>query len=178
MADNEKTYSEQEHLAILADRVTTETADKTSRITELETENAELKNKLDVAESAKESAVQRAETAEQAHEAFKTEIAEREAAEARKDERLAAAKEAASHLDDSFFEDADRVKRIVAMKDEDFATYVADLKDTAKGLPPKGTSTPPRETAMSGAGAGAPAAGTANARSVLLGRFPGASQEG
>lgn len=169
MAD-EKTFSESEHIAILSDRVAKETAELTSQRDALATEKSDLETKLDVLESAKAAAEQEAATAKADLEAFKAEIqAEREAA-ARKDERLKQMRESAEHLDDKFFEDEGRIKRIVAMQDADFEGYLADLKATAAKAPAAAGSTVPRETAMAGANA-ATGATTSAARSFLLGHY-------
>lgn len=172
MAD-EKTFSESEHLAILADRVKTETADLTAERDQLESERTELQNKLDIAESAKVAAEQRAEEAEQKLEAFKGEVEEEREAAARKEERITKAREAAKHLGEDFFKDEARVNRIVAMKDEEFEGYLGDLQATA----PAGAGTAvPRETAMSGEQVvTGSTTKTSAARGVLLGRY---SQEG
>jgi len=148
MAD-EKTYSENEHIAILSDRVAKETADLTAERDQLVSVKSELETKLDVAESAKQAAEQRAADAEKSLEDFKAQIeTEREAA-ARKDERIAKAKETASHLADDFFEDEKRIARIVAMVDEDFEGYLNDLASTSTTTT-KTTTVVPRETAMAG----------------------------
>lgn len=148
MAD-ETTYSAQEHIAILEDRVARETADLTAERDQLVAEKAELENKLDVETSAKQAAEQRAVEAEKALEGFKAEVADREAAAARKDERVAKVREVASHLDDEFFNDEARVARIVAMDEDGFAGYLDDLSATAK-VTGNTTTTIPRETAMTG----------------------------
>lgn len=145
MAD-EKTYTEAEHIAILSDRLTKETAELTATVEELTGSKTELENKLDVAESAKAAAEAKAAEAEKALEEFKAEIQEREEAAARKDDRLKALRESAEHLGDDFFEDENRIKRIVAMQDEDFQGYLADLSATAAGAPK--TTSVPRESAM------------------------------
>jgi len=145
MAD-EKTYTEAEHIAILSDRLTKETAELTSTVDQLTGSKTELENKLDLAESAKVAAEAKTVEAEKALEEFKAEVQEREDAAARKDDRIKALRESAEHLDDDFFADENRVKRIVAMKDEDFQGYLADLSATAAGAP-KATSVP-RESAM------------------------------
>jgi chromosome segregation ATPase len=172
MAD-EKTYSENEHIAILSDRVAKETADLTAERDQLVSDKGELETKLDVAESAKQAAEQKAADAEKALEEFKAQIeTEREAA-ARKDERIAKAKETASHLAEDFFEDEKRVARIVAMADEDFEGYLADLASTSTTT--KTTTVVPRETAMAGqqvAGNGTESV----AKGFLLRRY--VSQEG
>lgn len=151
MAD-EKTFSESEHLAILADRVHTETATLTAERDQLVTTVSELENKLDVETAAKTAAEARAVEAEKALADFKAEVeTEREQA-AKKDERVAKVREVASHLGDDFFENEGRLTRIVAMSDEIFEGYLADLSEASKTAP-KSTTTVPRETAMAGEGA-------------------------
>jgi chromosome segregation ATPase len=151
MAD-EKTFSESEHIAILADRVSKETSDLTVQLDQLTKDKTELENKLDVAESAKTAAEQKAETAEKALTDYKASVEEQREAAARKDDRIKQVRESAEHLDDAFFDDEARVARIVAMKDEDFQGYLADIKATAaKTAPATTTAQAPRETAMAGA---------------------------
>lgn len=170
MADDKKTYTEDEHIAILSDRVAKETAELTAERDELSTSKSELESKLDVAESARVAAEQKATEVEKAFEDFKTQIeADREAA-ARKDERLSKVKETASHLGDDFFEDENRVKRIVAMDEEGFEGYLADLQATAK-VPAGSSTTIPRETAMAGATATGGDAGKSAGRGFLLHRY-------
>lgn len=153
MADDNKTYSEDEHIAILADRVARETASLTAERDQLSTEKAELENKLDVTESAKVAAETAKDNAERELAEFKEQVKAREEAAAKKDERLAKAREVAKHLDAAFFEDEKRIERIVAMSDELFEGYVSDLASTAT-VPGNGTTSIPRETAMAGAAAG------------------------
>lgn len=147
----ERTFSESEMLTLAADRVTRETAELTGKVTELEAANTELQNKLDVAEAAKVAAETKAQETQTAFDEFKAQIeGEREAA-AKRDERVSQLREAASHLSDKFFEDEDRVARIVAMSDETFAGYLSDIKETTSGAGTSGNSGgAPRETAMSG----------------------------
>lgn len=176
MADDKKTYSEDEHIAILADRVTKETASLTAERDQLSTDKSDLETKLDVAESAKTAAEQKAEESEKALADYKAEVETAREEAARKDTRIAKVKETASHLGDEFFEDEKRVQRIVAMDDEGFEGYLADLQATAK-VPAGGTTkTIPRETAMAGAGADATTDQSAS-RSFLLQRYI-APQEG
>lgn len=148
MADD-KTYSESEHFAILEDRISRETASLTAERDQLATDKTELETKLDVETSARQAAELRATEAENALEVFKTEVSEREAASACKDERVAKVREVASHLEDSFFEDEARIKRIVAMDEDAFAGYLSDLGASTK-TPGKTTTGVPRETAMTG----------------------------
>lgn len=146
----EKTYSEDEHIAILTDRVAKETAELTAERDQLTGSMTELETKLDVETSAKVAAEKRADEAAQALEEFKAQVeAEREAA-ARKDTRVALMRENAQHLGEDFFNDEKRIARVVAMKEEDFEGYLADLKVTAPTAGATTTSTAPRETAMKG----------------------------
>lgn len=168
MADPKESYSKDEHVAILADRVAQETASITAERDGLKTERDDLASKLDVADSAKLAAEQRAEKAEQDLAAFKTEVEEREAASARKDSRVAELKDKAPHLDEKWFEAEGRVERITAMKDEDFAQYVGDMSAAAPAgeTPPKREV--PRETAMSGTKVDDDAPKSGAARGFLL----------
>jgi chromosome segregation ATPase len=172
MADTDKTFTEQEHIAILADRVAKETASLTEQINTLTTEKTDLESKLDVAESAKVAAEQAKETAEKELADFKAGLDELAQAEARKGERLDKVKEVAAHLGDDFLADEARVQRIVAMSDDQFEGYVADLKTTAPATTSTGAPAP-RETAMAGAAsAAAGGAPTESAgRQFLLGRY-------
>lgn len=148
-ATDERTFTEAELTAIVADRVARETANITTEVEKLRSENTELANKLDAEISAKTAAEQSKAAAEAEFEAFKKDTEEREQAAARKDERLKVVREAASHLSEDFFKDEDRVKRIVAMKDDEFTGYVDDLKLSGGGAP-KSDNGVPRETAMAG----------------------------
>lgn len=149
MAD-ERTYSQDEHIAILDDRVKRETADLTAERDQLKSEKAELETKLDVETSARQAAELRATEAEKALEDFKSEVQEREAAAARKEERVTKLREAASHLNDEFFKDDARVERIVAMDEGTFEGYLADLSEAAKSVKGSDHTVVPRETAMTG----------------------------
>jgi chromosome segregation ATPase len=179
MAEGDKTFTVDEHTAILADRVATETAALTTELETVKASEAELQTKLDVAESARVAAEQAAEQAKTELEEFKTQLeADREAA-SRKDERLGKVKEVAAHLGEDFFADEKRVERIVAMDQEAFDGYVEDLKATA---PEGGAATvvAPRQTAMTGESVVTQPSGAGSAaKTVLLGRFGGAqTQEG
>lgn len=169
MAD-EKAYTEAEHIAILSDRVAKETADLTAERDQLVSDKSELETKLDVTESAKQAAEQKAADAEQALEEFKGQVEQDREAAARKEERIAKCRESAEHLGEDFFKDETRVERIVAMSDEHFEGYLADLSATST---PTTKTAVPRETAMAGS---APAAGGESAgKSFLLRRY---TQEG
>ena len=146
----DRVFSEDEAYAIVADRVARESAELTNKIATLESEKAELANKLDVEIAAREAAEQAAKDAETKHEEYLAQVETEKAQAAKKDERLAQVKEAASHLTDEFLQDESRVARIVAMDDEAFEGYVADLRETAEKAPKPDDSKPPRETAMEG----------------------------
>ena len=168
MADD-KTYTEAEHIAILSDRLAKETAELTATVDQLTGSKTELENKLDVAESAKTAAEAKVAEAEKALEDFKAEVTEREESAARKDDRLAKLRESAEHLGDDFFADEKRIERIVAMKDDDFDGYVADLAATSVGAP-KSTSAP-RESAMQNEHKGSTTSDKSAARGFLLRRY-------
>lgn len=144
----ERTFSEQEMTAIIADRVQSETASLTAETDQLKAQVTDLGTKLDVETSAREAAEQRATAAEEGLAAFKAEVEGREAASKRKEERVAAVREAAKHLPETFFEDEARVERIAAYDEDSFTAYLADLAAAA----PKSTGdgTPPRQSAVQG----------------------------
>lgn len=170
--DNKRTFSEDEHLAIVADRVTTETAELRETKAALETEKSDLETKLDVEIAAKEAEKARADKAEKDLADYKAEVEQREAAAERKDERIGAVKEAAPHLQDEFFTDEKRVARIVAMDDESFQDYVADLKAVVPAGTPAGDSKDvPRQTAMKGDPAGNGGAPSAAQQVLFRGRL-------
>jgi len=151
-----RTLSQDEHNAIVADRVARETAQLTGEKARLETENTELKTKLADSEKARETAEAAKATAEQAL-TEKTQADERQKAAAERfDERAKAVREAAYHLSDDFFT-KERLERAAQMEDERFAEYVKELAEMAaasgkdKPDPTKETKDgAPRETAMSG----------------------------
>lgn len=167
----ERTFSEQEMTAIIADRLKAETASLTAETDQLKAQVTDLGTKLDVETSAREAAEQRATTTEEAFTAYKAEVEGREAASKRKDERVAAVREAAKHLPEKFFEDEARVERISAMDDDSFSAYLADM--AAAAPVPAGDGTPPRETAIKGDPITAPEGETASAaRGFLMRGLP------
>lgn len=148
-ATDDRTFTEAELTAIVADRVQRETANITADIEKLRTENTELANKLDVEISGRQAAEKAKADIEAEFETHKKDVEEREQAAARKDERVKAMREAAAHLDEKFFTDDTRVKRVIAMDEDSFKGYLDDLKVTAGGAP-KNNQGLPRETAMEG----------------------------
>jgi hypothetical protein len=179
MTDAPKTFSEQEHLAILNDRVNAATETLTAERDEAVQKRDQLASDLDVANAKVESEKARADQAVQDLEQFKTETAEREAAAARKEDRIGKLREAASYMPnvDEFVADEKRVQRVVAMDEEAFDGYVGDLKAAAPpvkaGERAHLTSVPTkRETAMAGEGATPPET-TGAGRSFFMGATAG-----
>lgn len=154
MAD--KTFTEAEHIAILADRVATETAELTRKNGELTAENATLKNEKDVLEGAKLAAETAKAAAEQALEDFKSESAQAAEIAKVRDERV----KAVSDVFGEAYVTAERADRYAAMPEAEFAAFIDDLKAVAPkpGDPPA----PSREAAALGGGAPAqPSGGSA-----------------
>lgn len=144
-----RTFSEQEHLAILADRVATETASLSASVTTLTTAKSELETKLDVAIAEKAAADKAAADAVKAFEDYKAAETEKATAAAKQTERIAKLTTAAAHLPAEFVTDEARVARIVAMTDEAFDGYVADLAAT-NAAPATAPVVGGKETAMNG----------------------------
>ena len=170
MADTttERAFSESEMTAILADRVASETAGLTASVDQLTAQVTELGGKLDVETSAREAAEQKAAVAEKALEDYKSDIAAREEAAKRKDERVAKIREAASHLPEEFYADEARIARITAYDDDGFESYLGDLRETAKGIQASTSPEPPRESAMHGEKVTAPEGKTGGAAKAFL----------
>jgi chromosome segregation ATPase len=129
MAD--RTFTEGEHYALVDDAIKRETAAATTRISDLEAQNTELKNATDVLETEKAAEKQRADQAVQALDDFKAQIEQEKAQEARRAERVAKVAEAAPLLDIT----QDRSDRIVAMSDDVFESYLSDLREVAAKAP-------------------------------------------
>lgn len=166
--ENDKTFTEDEHLAVLADRISKETATLQDELDVIKSEKDDLANQLDVETAARTKAEQERDEAQQELETFKTDLQTLKEEGERRDERLDQVKEVAEHLGDDFLQDEKRVARIVAMDDDAFEGYLTDLRAAA---PTEGQSRGvPRETAMSGAPASPRGEGSA-ARAVFLSRF-------
>lgn len=169
MAD--KTFSEEEHLAILGDRVANETAELTAKVATLEAENATLMTQNDTLEAAKRAAEQAKADVEQEFADFKVET-ERAAEIAKvRDERAAQVK---GLVGDDFVTE-ERADRYAAMPESEFAAFVADLQD-AKPAKTEGEPSAPstREAAMSGSPAQSSAGtsgGPSTARELLALQF-------
>jgi chromosome segregation ATPase len=173
--EDEKRFSESEHIAILDDRVRKETAELQGTVDQLTSEKSELQNALDVAESAKVAAEKAAAEVREEFEAYKKAETEAREAAARKDDRLKELRETASHLGPEFFDEeknGDRVNRVVAMSEEEFGAYKADLGATkVEGSKLTAVSTLPRETAMQGQPVQTGGAAPSAAGRLLLGGY-------
>lgn len=146
--DETRTFTERELAVLVADRVQTETAAANAERDEAKAALTAAQNKADASEVARAAAEDRATAAETAL-AERVAAAETAAQQASlKDARVATVKAAATHLKDEFFADAERITRICAMDETQFAAYVDDLKAAAGSSTPIVGSTPPRSTAM------------------------------
>ena len=122
-----RTFTEGEAYALVDQAVGRETAALVTEREDLQAQLAAKDSALEVMETEKNAALQRAEKAEADFEAFKTDLAEKAAREAKRGERIAALKEANPFLEAT----EDRANRIVAMSEEDFNAYLADMRELA-----------------------------------------------
>lgn len=127
MAD--RTFTEGEAYALVADAVQRETAAAATRISELE---ATLKSANDVLVAEKAAETQRADQAAQALIDFKDGIEQEKARVALRTERVAAVADATDLLEMT----DERADRITAMDEAAFASYVSDLREIAAKAPP------------------------------------------
>jgi hypothetical protein len=141
----DRTFTEGEAYALVADGVARETASKVADIERLTAEKAALETEKSVLQGQLDVAVVARETAETALASFQaTVVAEKEIA-ACKDARIAKVREVAAHLKDDFFTEA-RVDAWARKTEDDFAAYVAELAALSEGITaPVGTES--RETA-------------------------------
>lgn len=174
----DRTFTEEEHLAILADRVQQECASRDTEIAELKAqvesltaEKAALQDKVDVAEAAQEAAEAAKTEAETALADFKAEV-EREAEVAKlRDERVAKMREVLPNKPDEFFEE--RAQAWAEKPEEEFTALVADFAEVAAAAGPAEG----RETAMKGEQVTSPEKAAAGTKS-FYGFFKGSKKEG
>lgn len=152
--------SETEVDAIVADRVTRETASLTSEIENLKTEKAALAADLDVAQANLTTVTSDKETVEREFADYKDGIEQEREIAARTDDRVAKVKSAAPALPEEYFT-PERAARWAAMEEAAFEGLVADLAPAApqtdgrevaslQGKP--GTPPPAGETVETGNG--------------------------
>ena len=153
-----RVLTEGEAYAIAAAEVKRETAERDKKITELESEKAqiqsaaeaELQKAKDLHEAALTAERQRAEAAEQALSNYKAEVENERAVAARVEQRVSKVREVAKHLKDDWFT-PERASRWASMDDDSFDIYVRELAEVSSVIPAAtGTGEPPRETAMAG----------------------------
>lgn len=160
-----------EIVAVVNDRVTSQTAELRTRAETAEKARDEAQTRIDVLEAEKSAAEQAKAVAEKALADSQAEIANERASAGRRDTRKTALREVAAHLTDDWFaaevphgeEKLPRLEKIARMSDAEFDTYKGELASAFEGVtvaPAAGgssttsTATPPRETAMAGSGAG------------------------
>lgn len=126
----ERTFTEGEAYALVADGIERETAAAKVQIDELTAQNVTLGNEKDVLTQRVTAAEEGKAAAEQAFEDYKAEQERIQASEAKRSERIAKVAEVAPALVADIDTDEEAQKRgdrIVAMSDEQFDEYVADL---------------------------------------------------
>lgn len=144
--DSARTFTEDEHNAIVASTVARELASKDEEIADLKSqvetltaEKATAADRADVAEAAKE-------TAERELADYKAEVEQAKVVEARQGARVERMKEILPSKPSEFFET--RAKAWAEKSDEDFEAYAAEMAEVAGTV--EGEK-PQAETAMSGA---------------------------
>ena len=137
--DATRTYTEAEHLALMADAVTRETAALTEAKGELEGQTSELSARVDVLEAEKAAAESARDQVQADFDAFKAEVERAREIETAKQDRLDRVKAANEQLPDSYFTD-ERIQRWAEMTEEAFALLIDDLSAAAVAGPAKETA--------------------------------------
>lgn len=127
VADEDRTYTAQEHLALMADAVTRETAELSSAKETLETQVSELNQKVDVLEAEKAAAETKAADIQKEFDDFKAAQERAAAVETAKQERSKAVKDANPALPENYFTE-ERVQRWAEMAQESFDDFVESIK--------------------------------------------------
>lgn len=161
-----RTLTDVEHNAILAATVAKETASLTESIESLKAEKAALEAKLDVAEAAKAAVDAEKTAADKALVDFKAELAAQAEVAAKTVSRMAEVAAAAPQMTPEALADESRITRVVAMSDEDFGAYVADLKAVSTPVAPA-----TKEIASNLKGAEIKAPGTTTADNTKAAQF-------
>lgn len=125
----ERTFTEGEAYALVADGIERETAAFKTQVGELTEQVTSLSNEKDVLTQRVTAAEEGKEAAEQALEDYKAEQERIKASEAKREERIAKVTEVAPKLAEDMTDE--RSNRIVAMTDEAFDEWVADLAAAA-----------------------------------------------
>lgn len=154
VADNDRTYTEAEHLALKADAVTRETAELTQAKEQLETQVSELTSKVDVLEAEKAAAEKKAADVQAEFDEFKAETERAAQLEVLKKERTDAVKAANDALPDEYFT-PERAARWAAMEEEPFNDFLESIKvapATKETAAFKGGDSPTAETGKGSTG--------------------------
>lgn len=176
MADNDRTFSEGEAYALVADGVKRETAELTASVAAKDSKITELSNSLDVVTTEKAAAIERADKADKDLADYKAEVESEKAREALRTTRLAQVAEASPALDVSDATEAGkaRAERIVAMADDVFEGYLADLKAVTPAQTAakddKASKAPRQSAGFSGAAGSTDEAPRASVMGVLAAR--------
>lgn len=136
---DDRTYTEAEHLALMADAVKRETAELAEAKDGLGTQVSELSQRVDVLEAEKAAAETKASQVQADFDAFKAEVERAREVETAKQERLSKVKAANEQLPDSYFTD-ERIQRWAEMTEEAFASLIDDLTAAAVAGPVKETA--------------------------------------
>lgn len=138
VSGDDRTYTSAEHLALMADAVTRETASLTEVKDGLETKVSELAARVDVLEAEKASLETAKADSEKALADFKAEVERAREVEAAKNDRLEKVKAANGNLPDSYFT-PERIQRWAEMAEEAFVAFIEDITPLA-GQPAKETA--------------------------------------
>lgn len=136
--NNGRVFTESEHAALVDAAVSRETASAREQVTTLESDKSELQTRVDVLETEKAQETQRADAAVQELADFKQSIEDAKALEARKTDRKRQVAEANPLLDFEGEKGEARLARIAAMSEEDFTSYLEDMREVASKSEPKG----------------------------------------
>jgi chromosome segregation ATPase len=130
VADADRTYTEVEHLALMADAVTRETASLTEAKESAETKISDLTARVDVLEAEKAALETKVSEAETAFDDYQTELERLAAIETAKQERVEAVKAANESLPESYFTE-ERIQRWAEMETASFDAFIADITAVA-----------------------------------------------
>jgi hypothetical protein len=160
-------FTENEHLAVLSDRVATETSELTAKNADLLAEIANLKIERDTAEASRLAAETARDTVASDFETFKSDSSSAAAIAAVKDERKAAV----TKLTAEDFVTAERADEYAAMEQAAFDAFISTLTAAveAAGKVTQPTGTPTENASFGG---GAPAAPvTPGTKTNVAGQF-------
>jgi dynactin complex subunit len=190
VAGDERSFTESQHQALLTDAVARETASLTVAKEELEThvesltnekaaldtEKAELASRIDVLEAEKAALQKSHDDVVAEFEAFKQDLEEKAAVEARKVDRTQRVKAANANLADTYFTE-ERIQRWAQMSDDSFDSLVADLTESAPAAGEQRVEQQARETAAFTGGTSPKASETSTLGAFFVGtgKLPAAS---